>query len=153
MDHELSYSPRPREMRDRSGRGSKGDPDVRRAKRARRLIRASAQPHLNKLIERGLNGDRCGGLLAARVADLAAQIDRALHPVLRRTLSALDRVDSPILHKHELLRAVGHAVVMHDRWIRKPADYWPDPGKKEQGQLNAFLRHLFCAYRVPVPFN
>jgi hypothetical protein len=42
---------------------------------------------------------------------------------------------------------------MHDRWIRKPAEYWPDANKKEQGQLNAFLRHLFCAYRVPVPFN
>ena len=88
-----------------------------------------------------------------RVFDLAKQLDAALHPVLRRTLYALDRVESPILHKYELLRAVGHAVVMHDRWIRKPADYWPDPGKKEQGQLNAFLRHLFCAYRVPLPFN
>jgi hypothetical protein len=130
MDHELFIPSRPREqrqMRGRHGRASdKADPRTRRAKHARRVARAHAAdlpPSPNhKLIERGLNGDSCGGLLALRVFDLAKQLDAALHPVLRRTLYALDRVESPILHKYELLRAVGHAVVMHDRWIRKPAD-------------------------------
>jgi hypothetical protein len=161
MDHELFIPSRPREqrqMRGRHGRApDKSDPRTRRAKRARRVARARAadlpaSPN-HKLIERGLNGDACGGLLATLVFDLARQLDAALHPVLRRTLYALDRVESPILHKYELLRAVGHAVAMHKCWIRKPADFWPDPGSKEKGQLNAFLRHLFCAYRVPLPFN
>jgi hypothetical protein len=152
MDHELSYSLRPREMRDRRGRGSTGDPDVRRAKRARRLIRANAQPQLNKLIERGLNGDRCGGPLAARVADLAASVDRKLHPILRRTLHAVDCEGSLLLGKFELLRAIGFAVAFHDRWIRKPAQWQADPNKKEVGQLASLLRHLFCRYRVPTPF-
>jgi hypothetical protein len=158
MDHDLFIPSRPREqrqMRGRHGRASdKGNLRAQRVKHARRVARADAPASPNhKLIERGLNGDACGGLLAMRVADLARRLDRALHPLLRRTLYALDRVDSPILHKDERLRAVGHAVAMHDRWIRKPDDYWPDPNKKEQGHLNAFLRHLFCAYRVPVPFN
>jgi hypothetical protein len=153
MEHELSYPLRPREMRDRHGRGSaKGNPDVRRAKRARRLIRANAQPQLNKLIERGLNGDRCGGALAARVADLAARVDRKLHPILRRTLHAVDREGSLLLTKYELMRAIGFAVAHHDRWIRKPAQWWPQPQKKDVGQLASLLRHLFCRYRVPTPF-
>ena len=153
MEHELSYPLRPREMRDRQGRGSaKGDPDVRRAKRARRLIRANAQPQLNKLIERGLNGDRCGGALAARVADLARLVDRNLHPILRRTLNAVDREGSLLLTKYELMRAIGFAVAYHHRWIRKPTEWWPEPQKKDVGQLASLLRHLFCRYRVPTPF-
>jgi hypothetical protein len=152
MEHELSYSFRPREMRDRNRRGPKGNPDVRRAKRARQLIRAQAAPQLNKLIERGMNGDRCGGLLAARVADLAARFARNLHPILRRTLHAVDREGSLLLTKSELMRAVGFAAAYHDRWIRKPSDWWPEPQKKEVGQLASFLRHLFCRYRVPTPF-
>ena len=74
MDDELSHFLRPREMRDRHGRASKGNPDARRDKRARRLIRAQAAPQLNKLIERGLNGDRCGGDLAWMVASVAEQV-------------------------------------------------------------------------------
>ena len=153
MEHELSYPLRPREMRDRAdGRASKRDADVRRAERARRLIRASSQPQLNKLIERGLNGDRCGGVLAARVAELAEHVDRKLHPILRRTLHAVDKEDSLLLSKYELLRAIGHMVAHHERWIRKPADWWPEAGKKETSQLASLLRHLFCRYRVPTPF-
>ena len=159
MEHELFIPSRPREQRQvrgRHGRASdKGDPRARRARQARRVARAESTNSPNhKLIERGLNGDRCGGVLAMRVADLAQQLDRPLHRTLRRTLHALDRAGGAvILLRYELFRAVGHAVAMHDRWIRKPDAFWADPDKKEQAQLNALLRHLFCAYRVPVFFN
>ena len=101
MEHEIFHPHRPREqrqMRGRRGRSPhKGDARTRREKHARRLACANPATALNKLIERGLNGDRCGGPLAAMVADLAERVDRELHPVLRRTLHALDRLDSPLL--------------------------------------------------------
>ena len=34
----------------------------------------------------------------------------------------------------------------------EPAEWWPEPQKKELGQLASLLRHVFCRYRVPTPF-
>jgi hypothetical protein len=147
MEHELDYTHRPREMRQRRCRGHGG-----RA-RERRVAVDANDPKVKKLIERGLNGDRCGGALAGMVASAAARIHTSQHRFFRRLLCALDAQRSTILASDETVRAIAYLAGFRDRWIRRPED-WVAPGMASgRAQLGSFLRHMLCRYSVPTPFD
>jgi hypothetical protein len=158
MEYEHVYLQRPRETRGRKAAERDRRARDRRGKRVECHGRVAADaapahgPH-HKLIERGLNGDRCGGVIAATVADVAAALDRGLHPVLRRLLHQLDRTNSALLASPVAVRALGYLAGFRSWWIRRPDEWTADPSLTTNRQLGNLLRHVLCRFPVPASFD
>ena len=143
MARVLQHFRRPREVRIDQERVRRGG-----------VVRAPVVKHspTHKLIERGLNGDRCGGALASTIARLVTDLDREQRQRLRRILYILERNGSPLLTHVGLLGALAPLARAHGSWIRRPDD-WTTAAQDAGEDLASLLRHLLCRYPVPRSFD